>query len=47
MKKEDIITLIQKEVEGNPEVTNIDISQKYRIPFIIVNMFRRKFEKNM
>ncbi|MEX6702936.1 hypothetical protein ABS315_25625 [Peribacillus frigoritolerans] len=47
MKKEDILIFIQKEFEENPEATSIDISKKYKIPLTIVEMFRRKIEKNM
>ncbi|MEX6702941.1 hypothetical protein ABS315_25655 [Peribacillus frigoritolerans] len=47
MKKEDIITLIQKEVEENSQATSIEISKKHRIPFTIIEVFRRKIEKKM
>jgi hypothetical protein len=46
LKKEDIILLIQKEVEENPQATSIDISKKHRIPFTIVEMLRRRIGKN-
>ncbi|MEX6702945.1 hypothetical protein ABS315_25675 [Peribacillus frigoritolerans] len=47
MKKEDIIPLIQKELEGNPQATSIEISKKHRIPFTIVEMLRRRIEKKL
>lgn len=47
MKREDIITLIQKELDENPKATSMDISKKYRIPFKIVEIFRMKIAKNM
>ena len=46
-EKEDIITLIQKEVEGNPEATSIEISKKLRIPFTIVEMIRRNHKRSI
>ncbi|WP_158606781.1 hypothetical protein [Paenibacillus ginsengarvi] len=42
MKEEDIIALIQKEVKENPQVRSIEITKKHRIPFAVVEMFRRK-----
>ncbi|HDR4464906.1 MULTISPECIES: hypothetical protein [Bacillus] len=47
MKKDDIITLIQKELEKNPQATSIDISKKHRIPFIIVEILRKKLDKKL
>jgi hypothetical protein len=45
LKKEDIINVIQKELGENSQVKSIEISKKYRIPFTIVEMFKRKLEK--
>ncbi|MBJ8107628.1 MULTISPECIES: hypothetical protein [Bacillus cereus group] len=45
MKKKDILVSIQKELEENPQTTSLDISKKYRIPFIIVEIFRIKIAK--
>ncbi|MEI2311158.1 hypothetical protein [Bacillus nitratireducens] len=45
MKKKDILVSIQKELEENPQTTSLDISKKYRIPFIIVEIFRIKLAK--
>jgi len=42
LKEEDIITLIQKELEENPQATSICISKKYHIPFKIIEIFRRR-----
>ncbi|MCU5226736.1 MULTISPECIES: hypothetical protein [Bacillus cereus group] len=45
MKKKDILISIQKELEENPKATSLDISKKYRIPFIIVEIFRIRIVK--
>lgn len=45
LEKKDIIKLINKELEENPKVNSFEISKKYRIPFIIVETFKRKIEK--
>ncbi|WP_158302006.1 hypothetical protein [Paenibacillus mesophilus] len=47
MKKEDVIALIQKEVEENPQVTSIEISKKYGIPFYTVEIVRSRLAKNV
>ncbi|MED4584654.1 hypothetical protein P9578_17920 [Brevibacillus choshinensis] len=45
MKKEDILFSIQKEMQDRPEVTSLEISQRYKIPFVIVEIFRLKLKK--
>ena len=45
MKEEDIITLIQKELEENPQTTSTNISKKYHIPFKIIEIFRRRIAR--
>ncbi|MCR8861252.1 hypothetical protein [Bacillus pseudomycoides] len=45
MKKKDILVSIQKELRENPQATSLDISKKYRIPFIIVEIFRIRIAK--
>ncbi|MGS0479784.1 hypothetical protein [Bacillus cereus] len=47
MKKEGILISIQKELEENPQATSLDISKKYRIPFIIVEIFRIRIAKKI
>ncbi|MBU8906276.1 hypothetical protein [Desertibacillus haloalkaliphilus] len=46
MSEEKIIKLIQKELKKNPEVKNIDIFKKYKVPIVVIELFRRKIEKN-
>ena len=45
MKKEELMSVIQKELEGNPQTTSIDISKKHRIPLTAVHLLRRIAEK--
>ncbi|MDR4985918.1 hypothetical protein [Bacillus cereus] len=45
MREKDILISIQKELEENPQATSLYISQKYRIPFIIVEIFRIRIAK--
>ncbi|MBJ7986917.1 MULTISPECIES: hypothetical protein [Bacillus] len=47
MKKEDFITLVQKELEEHPQATSIDISKKKQIPFKIVEIIRIKLAKKL
>lgn len=45
VKKEDFINLIQKELKENPNVKSSDIAKKHRIPFILVELYRREIKK--
>jgi hypothetical protein len=45
MKREQIQSILQKELEQNPEVTSIDIVKKHKLPLFIVEAFRRRMEK--
>lgn len=45
MKRENIKSILQKEWEQNPETTSIDIVKKYKLPFFVVEAFRKRMEK--
>lgn len=47
MTIEDVRYIIHKELEENPETTSLAISKKYRISFIIVEMFKRRIERKL
>ncbi|NUK29473.1 hypothetical protein HT574_04980 [Parageobacillus sp. VR-IP] len=44
MKKAEIQTIIEKELEQNPEITSNDIAKKHRIPLVIVELLKRKIK---
>lgn len=45
VKKEDIYSILQKEWEENPETTSIDIAKKHKLPFLVIEAFKKGIKK--
>lgn len=42
MNKDELVSIIQKELKDNPKVTSLEIAVKHKIPVNIVDIFRRR-----
>lgn len=47
MRKNDIRAWIQKELDEHPDITSIQLAEKYRIPLHIVQMMKDKLLKGV
>ena len=47
MRKNDIRAWIQKELNEHPDITSIQLAEKYRIPIHIVQMTKDKLLKGL
>ncbi|MCT1402042.1 MULTISPECIES: hypothetical protein [unclassified Paenibacillus] len=47
MRKNDIRAWIQKELNEHPDITSIQLAEKYRIPIHIVQMTKDKLLKGV
>ncbi|WP_339217876.1 hypothetical protein [Paenibacillus sp. FSL W7-1332] len=47
MRKNDIHAWIRKELNDHPDITSVELAEKFRIPLHIVQIFKEKLIKNV
>jgi len=45
MTKDELLSIIRKELTSDPLITSIYIAKKYKIPLNIVELFKRRISK--
>lgn len=45
MTKDELISIIQKELTENPLINGIEIAKKHKLPLHIVEMYRKRILK--